>query len=185
MHMEMSGLGEVLRLAFAGRARWPPAVRADLLRAATRVAGLRALATGTFAEVVELEPDEDVEVEDLRLETMTRAELRLKPTKNRGEAECVVVCARLGLPLVVHDEVGRAWGRQRGVRLASLADCLCVATRLGILKPAKAWSAYLRVCDDGMIPLAAYSPDPSGRLVFMARVEPLYSLHVSNPLPAK
>ncbi len=111
---------------------------------------------------------------------MTRAEIRAKPTKNRSEAECVVISRRLGLPLVVHDEAGRDWGRKEGVRLFTLADCLCAAVRLGYLKPGGAWRAYVRVCDGGMIPLPAFAPTDHGRKAFMARVEPLYSLHITG-----
>jgi hypothetical protein len=138
------------------------------------------LAGGPFATIVDLEPGEEQEVEDLRLETLTRADLRSKPTKNRGEAECVVVAKRLGLPLVMHDEIGRQWARRHGVQLFTIIDCLCVAARLGLVKPSSAWQCYVRVCADGMFPLAAFVPTQAGRAVFMARAEPLYSLFVAE-----
>jgi hypothetical protein len=50
----IAGFEAVLRDAFAGRAVWPPAVRAGLLRAARRVTSARGLATGSFAALVEL-----------------------------------------------------------------------------------------------------------------------------------
>jgi predicted nucleic acid-binding protein len=180
MHLVQSGHSELLVASFEGRATWPPAVRAELLRASSRIAGLRSLATGSFATVVDLEDAEELEVEDLRLETLTRAEIKGKPTKNRGEAECVVVCRRMRMPVVMHDEVGRAWARQRGVRLFTIVDCLCLAARLGLVRPSQAWRAYERTCRDGMIGLAAFPLSEAGRRAFMARIEPVYSEYTAR-----
>lgn len=180
LHMVRCSRGHHLERAFAGRAVWPPAVHAELVRHSRTTAGLRLFADGPFATVIELEPDEEQLVEDLRLETLTRAELRSNRTKNRGEAECVVVAARLGIPLVVHDEVGREWARRLGVTLFNVVDCLYACVAAGHLRPADGWRSYEQCCSAGMFPVAGYSMTTAGRGLFMGQAEAMYSEFVAS-----
>jgi hypothetical protein len=175
-HFVTAGSSPILINTFAGRARWSPAVEAELRRAP--VGGVSALVGGVFAQVVNLDPGEDQDAEDLRLTSLTRAERRVNLTKNRGEAECVVICERLKIPLVVHDEKGREWARLRGVKIYTAVDVLYAAVRSGVIKPAAAWRAYERICGepDAMFPVTNMPPDTTGHRRFMAQAEPLCSL---------
>jgi hypothetical protein len=174
-HFIAAGLGAYLT-PFLGRACWPPAVEAELRRA--QFPGASTLIGGQFAEVLPLTEEWDEEAEDLRLESLTRAERQRNLTKNRGEAECVILCEHEKMPLVIHDELGREWARRRHVEVFTAIDMLCVSVRRGLAKPAAAWRAYGQICSgrDPMIPLAPYPPGAPGHTPFMRRAEPLYSL---------
>ena len=175
-HFATAGAAGMLVTTFAGRAFWPPAVEAELRRAG--VGGIGAILGGALATIVDLEPGENGKAEDLRLLSLTRAERKANLTKNRGEAECVVICERLKAPLVVHDAQGREWARLNGVRIFTAIDVLYAAVRSGVLKPAAAWRTYLRICgeSDAMFPVVNMPPDASGHRRFMTQAEPLCSL---------
>ena len=179
-HFATAGAGDMLIATFAGRAHWPPAVEAELRRAA--VGGVGTILGGALATVIALEPGEDRLAEDLRLLSLTRAERKTNLAKNRGEAECVVICERLKMPLVVHDAKGRERARLRGVPIFTAIDVLYAAVRSGAVKPAVAWRIYLRICGepDAMFPVVNMPPDASGHRRFMTQAEPLCSLFVAD-----
>lgn len=155
-HLARTGAaGEVLS-AFAGRVRWPSAVAIELRRAKSRVPGIGQLLR--LGAEVELDAAQEAEAEDLRRESLTEEEIRTHLTKNRGEAECVVLCAAEGWPLVVHDETGIAWAVRRGVAVFSVVDVLLVCAAEGHLEPRKAWRIYERLCE----PMFHADPDRAG-----------------------
>src|SRR4051812_26810304 len=108
-HFVSAGATDTLVRTFGGRANWPPAVEAELRRSG--IGGIGDITGARFASIVELDAGEDQKVEDLRLTSLTRAEIRTKPTKNRGEAECVIVSRRTAHPVFMHDMQGRDWAR--------------------------------------------------------------------------
>jgi len=179
-HFVSAGATQALIQTFAGRANWPQAIEVELRRSG--VAGIGDILDGKFASITDLLPGEEQLVEDLRLTSLTRAEIRSKPTKNRGEAECVVACRRTGHPVFMHDMTGRDWARADGIGLFSAIDALCVSVRLGVCKPAQAWRIYLRMCGepDPMFPWVNFPPTDRGQARFMSQAEPLYSLYVAE-----
>lgn len=112
-HFAQSGYGRLLVACFGGRTCWPGAVEAELKRQIRYAPDLASFVDGRFGNLEPILESEEDEVTDLQLEQLTRAEYRAKPTTHRGEAECVVVCKRLGLPWVVHDRGGRNYALKR------------------------------------------------------------------------
>jgi hypothetical protein len=178
-HLVHAGGGDILKQAFAGRMAWPEIVATELhlqsegLNGRFRVPNLSAFLGTCGATILTLTEDEELEVEDIRLEMHTRRSTRADPQENLGEAQCLLVCRRQpGYPLVCHD--GRARGNARdtkhytGIRLFHAIDVLHLAIRLGLCRPARAWELYVSAVEStGMYPLTGH-PIPAARDRFMA-----------------
>jgi predicted nucleic acid-binding protein len=176
-HLVPAGGGDLLKAAFAGRMVWPEAVAAELRLQSVHVPGLRAFLASCGATVLDLTTDEDLQVEDIRLEMFTRKSLAVEPTKNLGEAQCVLVCLRTEpCTLVCHDGKARDWARSHKISPCTVIDVLLLFVRLGLCKPARAWAIYVQAVQaTAMYELAGY-PIPGSRDRFMRDASALAAL---------
>lgn len=174
--------GDALCSAFRDRLMWPRAVDAELRRAAGSVAGLTEFLRNACAEVIDLTDEEVQDAKDLQLESLTREDIERAPTKNLGEAECVVLCRRIDGVLVCHDETGRAWARRPAeeIRLGTIVDVLYVFCRVGLMKPGRAWRAYERACAAGMFVWPGMNLTPTDKARFMRNAEMLWGVGLAE-----
>lgn len=158
-HFAQSGFAPLLLALFGGRACWPEAVEIELTRQVRYAPDITTLIGGGLGLVEPILDSEEQDVVDLQLEQLTRAEYATKPTMHRGESECLVICKRLGLPLVMHDGAGRDHARRRGVEAFTAVDVIYAGVREGQLEgPDDAWAVYTKLCRDGMLALKAFAP---------------------------
>lgn len=155
-HLARIGAGEPVLGPLRGRLHWPEAIPVELRRARAKVPNI----TATIAAGIEvtLTTAQSADAEDLRRETLTEAEIAVRRTVNRGEAECVVLCEARGWPLVVHDANGQSWADRRTVERYTVIDVLAMLAASGNLKPGRAWRIYERLCE----PRGEADPDRAG-----------------------
>lgn len=174
-HLVQAGAGEALVAAFGGRMYWPEAVDTELRLQSTHLKALASFLSTSPATVIELTDEEDSEASDIRLDLVTRRQLKIEPTTNLGEAQCVVVCRRPGetYAFVCNDGKAREWARTHGLKPWSVIDVLYVFVREGIKRPGPAWELYVRAVDvTKMYELPAF-PVASGRATFLRQAEGL------------
>ena len=142
-----------------------------------QVPGLAAFLAVCGAVVVPLTEDEELEVEDIRLEMHTRRSTRTDPLENLGEAQCLLICRRQpGFVLVCQDGKARSNARCNDVKLFHAVEVLLLAVRLGLCEPDKAWDFYAEAVEHtGLWVLKGY-PIPGSRGRFMSDAKSMSAL---------
>lgn len=199
----VGGGADALGRAFEGRILMPEAVLAECNSQASgrpgRVPGIpelrRFLDTYPITEI-ELGPEDDEEVDDIRLDMGPRAEAKAKPKQHLGEAQCLLLAERHGHILVTNDGAARAraragWdpatnsARSPGLKRVDpfhIIEVLYVCIRLGTIRPGAAWTVYERAVAGGLFVSPGFAV-PGSRERFLRDASEMASLHTANPLP--
>jgi hypothetical protein len=186
-HLAVVGAGEDLAKVFDGRMFWPEAVDAELKLQSRGIPALRSFLADYRPTVPEFDPDEDIEIAEIRLEMYAKKDLRVSDTEHLGEAQCLFLCDRDRVALVTNDGAARQRARAMKIPLFHVVDVQHLMVRLGIRKPASAWDVYVRAVNDGgLFELPGY-PVATSRERFMqvaATVRALYLAEQTVVLPA-
>lgn len=169
-HLCVAGGGDILAAGFGGRFHWGPAVQNELTLQSQYLPALRKFMATRPGTVLELTPEEDREVEDIRLDMYTKKAARLSDTEHLGEAQCLFLAQRDGLPLATNDGKAREFARAawddannrprvpgtHRVELFHVCEVLYALIRLGSCKPARAWELYCKACEAGLYDWPGY-----------------------------
>lgn len=188
-HICAGGGGDHLAAAFAGRIAWPEAVNAELALQSRGIPELRAFLARKPAVVLEVDPDDEEEVEDIRIDMYTKRTARLSDTEHLGEAQCLFFAERDGYPVATNDGKAReraraSWDERRNaprvpgrkkVDVFHILQVLQVCIRTGTCRPGVAWSIYERAVGGGLFESPGFSV-PGSRDRFLSDSGPLVAI---------
>lgn len=188
-HICAGGGGSQLAAGFAGRIAWPEAVNAELTLQSRGIPELRAFLARKPATVLEVDPADEEEVEDIRIDMYTKRAARRSDTEHLGEAQCLFFAERDGYPLATNDGKAReraraSWdertstprvpGRKK-VDVFHILQVLQVCIRTGACRPGVAWDIYSRAVAGGLFESPGFAV-PGSRERFLSDSSPLAAL---------
>lgn len=188
-HICAGGGGDHLAAAFAGRIAWPEAVNAELALQSRGIRPLGAFLDRKPAIVLEVDPADEEEIEDIRIDMYTKRAARLSDTEHLGEAQCLFFAERDGNPVATNDGKARERARaswddrrnaprvpgRRKVDVFHIIQVLQVCIRTGACRPGVAWNIYERAVGGGLFESPGFSVSGS-RERFLSDSSPLVAI---------
>lgn len=155
-HLSVAGAGPDLAAAFEGRIVWPEAIEAELRRQSENIPELRRFLDNVPVDVLEVDPDDEEEIEDIRRDMWAKGELQDSDSKHLGEAQCLFYGERDGHVFATNDKKARDRARAaaspggkprtagiKPVDVFHVVQVLMAMVRSGVCDPETAWEYYV------------------------------------------